>query len=179
MPEKSPNQSQTIDELILSILSDEAQMAQCLREFFCKILQEISTIDNLPQNRKILLIKNLINTATQKELALAAVLEAIGKVIGKEPSVNWIILLPGAFYQIISSSLTMQTILFVAKTDPGISGGKITAFHMEADELFGIINISNTPKNYTMDLGDVFFTNTITLKNTGTVPIYIRNVTAS
>jgi len=176
MPEETCNQPQTIEELVLDILADEAQIVRCLRMFFCKTLQEISTEKCMMPERKVKLASDLFSAAAQKEAALAAVLEAISKFIDEEPA-KWITLVPGACYQVTSSSATITGITFDAKTDTGVTGGKISAIS-EGNELGSVSGIDETPINYTIDLGGATPPSLVTLQNTGTVTVYIRNVVA-
>lgn len=85
MPEVLCSQPETVDELILDILADEAQIVRCLRIFFCKTLQEIETEKCMTPERKVKLASDLISAAAQKEAALTAVLEAISKFEEGQP----------------------------------------------------------------------------------------------
>jgi len=176
MPEETCNQPQTIEKLILDILADEAQIVHCLRMFFCKTLQEIAGEKYMTPERKVKLALDLISAAAQKEAALAAVLEAISKIIDEEPEV-WITLVPGAIYQVTSSSATITGVRFDAKTDVGVTGGRISAI-AGGDDVGGPTNISSIPVNYLIDLGGAYPPSEVILQNTGTVTVYIRNVIA-
>jgi len=178
MPEETCNQPQTIEKLILDILADEAQIIRCLRIFFCKTLQEIETEKCMIPERKVKLALDLISAAAQKEAALAAVLEAISEIIDEEPEV-WITLVPGAIYQVTSSSFTIQTITFMAKTDVGVAGGQISAIYDGEAELSSSGMIDEVPANYNIPLGGAFNPDDITLQNTGTVTVHIANVVTS
>ena len=70
---------QTADGWVLRILAEEAWMIRCLRLFFCQSLREISNEKCLSPERKINLAKDLLHAATQKEQALAEVLDAASK----------------------------------------------------------------------------------------------------
>lgn len=177
MPEKSSNQPQTIEGLILSILTDEAQIVHCLREFFCKTLQEITAEKCLNPGKKAKASEDLIYAAAKKEAALAAVLEAIGKIIEEEP-VEWITLVPGQSYPVMSQNPTISMVTFIAKTDIGVTGGKISAM-FAGEEIGSTSNFDEIPMNYTITLSGQFDPDLVTLQNTGTVTVYIRNVTAS
>ena len=117
MPEEASNQSQRIDDLILDILLDEAQIIRCLRVFFCETLQALSEKYAHCPELKIRLADNLITAAAKKEEALAAVLEAISLFEG-EPE-EWIPLAPGASYPLPPEPDEVATITLEAKTDPG------------------------------------------------------------
>jgi len=167
----------TIEDLILDILADEAQIIRCLRIFFCKTLQEIETEKCMIPERKVKLASDLINAAAQKEAALAAVLEAISKF--EEGQDEFITLVPGAIYQVTSSSSTIQTITFMAKTDVGVAGGQISAIYDGEAELSSSGMIDEVPANYNIPLGGAFNPDDITLQNTGTVTVHIANVVTS
>jgi translation initiation factor 2 gamma subunit (eIF-2gamma) len=176
MPEETCNQPQTIEELVLGILADESQIVRCLRIFFCKTLQEISCEKYMTPERKVKLASDLINAAAQKEAALAAVLEAISKIIDEEP-LEWITLVPGASYQVTSSSAAITGVAFDAKTDAGVTGGTISAI-ADGDNVNTVSIIQEIPDNYFLDLNAAYPPNLVTLQNTGTVTVYIRNVVA-
>jgi len=150
---------------------------RCLKMFFCKTLQEISAENCMPPERKVKLASDMISAAAQKEAALAAVLEAISKIIVEEP-VEWITLVPGASYQVTSQSPNIQTIIFIAKTDIGVTGGTISAF-VDGDELESTSSITETPTSFNFILGTPYPTSMVTLRNTGTVTVHIANVVAS
>lgn len=175
MPEESVNQPQTIDDLILSILAEEAQIISCLRILFCKTLQEIST-GYLSPERKVLLAKDLINAAAQKEAALATVLEAISKIIDEEPE-EWIILAPGASFQVTSISPTIQTVTFKAKTDDGCTGQIIAVCYKDV-LLADTTDIAPTPSVLSLDIWAPGDTQFVTLKNIGNCTIFIRDIFA-
>jgi hypothetical protein len=73
-------QSQTSAGFILSILADEARIIRSLRIYFGQTLQEIAADKYMPLDRKVNIAGELIAAAAQKEAALAAVLEAVGKL---------------------------------------------------------------------------------------------------
>ena len=176
MLEEIFNQQQTIEELILSILADEAEIVRCLRVFFCKTLQEIACEKYIIPERKVKLASDLICAAAQKETALAAVLESISKIIDEEP-VEWITLVPGASYQVTSSSAMITGVRFDAKTDAGVTGGTISAI-ADGDNVNTISTIQEIPANYFLDLYAAYSPNLVMLQNTGTVTVYIKNVVA-
>jgi hypothetical protein len=73
------SQTQTIPGYVLKILADEARIIRSLRLFFCQTLQEVSAAKYMSPEKKVNIAKELIGAASQKEAALAAVIEAVGK----------------------------------------------------------------------------------------------------
>jgi hypothetical protein len=144
--------------------------------FFCKTLQEISCDKYTSPERKVKIAQDLISAAAHKETALAAVLEAISKFDGEAPD-EWITLVPGASYQVTSQSAAISGVRFDAKTDVGVTGGRISAI-AGGDDVGGPTDISPIPVNYLIDLGGSFPPSQVILQNTGTVTVYIKNVVA-
>lgn len=172
---ESNRQPPTIEKLASDILMDEAKIVHCLKDFFCRILREIAE-GRYPIDRKVYLAKDLIGAAAEKEAALAAVLDAVAMLVEEKPP-EWIMLLPGESYQVTSQSLVIRYITFDVKTDHGVTNGLITAW-VDGDEYESLSGIHDIPATQTMDLGALYDPGTVTLRNTGTVALYIRNVFA-
>ena len=174
MPEEALNQSQTINDLILDILADEAQIIRCLRVFFCDTLQEIADEKCISAERKVKLAQDLINAAAKKEEALAAVLEAIS--LFEVESVSWIPLAPGAFYPLPKEPPEIIGITFEAKTDPGTSS--IIELYAYG-EPFKSAAVTETTATIPWNPlgGGPYLVEDLSLTNTGSNTIYIRNLT--
>lgn len=172
MPDKTLNQQLIIEESILSILSDEAQIIRCLRVFFCKTLQELETEKCMIPERKVRLASELINATAQKEKALAEVLEAIS-LFEIEPD-EWIPLAPGESYPLPSEPSEISRIEFEAKTDVGTTSVIeliVSGFPIESE------GITENQESVDWELATTYSVDLLSLTNTGTSPIYIRNLT--
>ena len=172
MPEEALNQSQTINDLILDILADEAQIIRCLRVFFCDTLQEIADEKCISAERKVKLAQDLITAAAKKEEALAAVLEAIS-LFEVEPD-EWIPIAPGASYPLPTEPPEISRITFEAKTDPGTTS--ILSVFLAGNPIKAD-TISQIEENYNWAIGGPYPVEYLALRNTGDATIYIRNLT--
>lgn len=67
-----------------AIAKAEGDIAQCLADFVCAILDEIKEDCKLDPEEKVALFVRLITAATDKENAIAAVINALAKKIAAE-----------------------------------------------------------------------------------------------
>lgn len=92
------------------------------------------------------------------------------------PDEQWITLKPGSSYQLTSSSPDVSFVSFTSKTDMGIKNGKIAVYYNgNAHE---ISDIAFKPGSYNVDLNVPHPSSQITLNNTGTVTVYIKDIFA-
>ncbi len=172
MPDEALDQGQTIDDLILDILADEAQIIRCLRVFFCDTLQDLSQRYAHCPELKIRLADSLITAAAKKEEALAKVLEAIS--LFEAELDEWIPLAPGASYPLPPEPSIINRIMFDAKTDAG------TSSVIEAS-IYGTVVYSDSVIEVPKTIDWTFSTGVpiefVELTNTGSNTIYIRNLT--
>ncbi len=173
MPEETLNQSQSINDLILDILADEAQIIRCLRVFFCETLQEIASERCISAERKVKLASELISAAAQKEAALAAVLEAISK-FEVEPY-EWIPIAPGASYPLPTEPPEITHVSFEVRT----ASGQISLVVLGS---VAFLPDKSQPVDSTISSFDHSYLTPVLasekmLFNTGDSTIYIRNLT--
>ena len=174
MPDKALDQGQTIDDLILDILADEAQIIRCLRIFFCNTLQELSERYAHCPELKIRFADNLITAAAKKEEALAAVLNAISLF---EVIDDFTPLLPGESYPLPQEPSEVLRISFEALSASGTISQMSALFFGSPFVSVGINDILDL---YELVLtGGPYPVENVGLKNTGSSTIYIRNVTTS
>ncbi len=172
MPEEALDQGQSIDDLILDILDNEAQIIRCLRVFFCETLQEIEDEKCISAERKVKLAQDLIAAAAKKEEALAAVLEAIN-LFEVEPD-EWIPIAPWESYPLPPEPAEISRITFEAKTAPG----KTTQINLSIDgSTLKTETIYQTPQMYSWPIGATVPVEMLSLTNTGDYTVYIRNLT--
>ena len=169
MPDEIHNQSQTIDDLILDILADEAQIIRCLRVFFCETLQEIADAKCISAERKVKLATELISAAAQKETALAAVLEAISLF---EVTDDFTPLLPGESYPLAPIVASISKISLEAKTKFGDSQLSVSLYGGSPDSM----TVSTTISQLEWNLGASHPVEYVNLYNSGSNTVYIRNL---
>ena len=144
MPEEILYQGQSIDDLILDILADEAQIIQCLRVFFCKTLQDIACEKYMTPERKVKLAQDLITAAAKKEEALGIVLEVISKFNGGACPAGW--LKPGDRYEITEILPLPLKSITVHWEDRG--NGAFGTLYIDGTQ-FQTAPISDLPGDYT------------------------------
>jgi len=72
------------DHAVNEIAKAEAEIAQCLANFVCCVLEDVKTSYKLSPEEKIELFKRLILAAAVKEKAIAEVIEALADLVKAE-----------------------------------------------------------------------------------------------
>lgn len=91
---------------------------------------------------------------------------------------SWITLAPGASQPVSAGNGTMTSISFMAKTDPGVNGGEISATANQKP-LGKAGDITATPGPYSITLGEPQALPSVSIKNTGNVTVYIKDLSVS